>query len=151
MAKKPKKPKAIIVDMDGTLTNVSAIRHHVAMGNRDFHAFHTQSVDQPPNDDVVDQVKAFHESGHHVVVVTARKEQYRPHTAFWLADHGVPSDTMIMRGDQDQRPDDEVKRGILKQVQSRFEVVHAIDDNPSVIKVWKDAGIPVTEVPGFHD
>ena len=151
MTKEPKKQKAVIVDMDGTLADVRGIRHHVALGNRDFHRFHTESVNVPPNDEVVQQVKDFHESGHAIVVVTARKARYRPHTAFWLADHGVPSDHMVMRGDDDQRPDDEVKTDILKQVSSRYNVVHAIDDNPSVLKVWKNAGIPVTEVPGFND
>ncbi len=39
---------AIIFDMDGTLCDVSAIRHLVKGDERDFDKFHTESVNCPP-------------------------------------------------------------------------------------------------------
>ena len=42
-------PAAVIVDIDGTLVDVSSVRHHVAgPGKRNFDAFHRESADCPP-------------------------------------------------------------------------------------------------------
>lgn len=145
------RPDATIFDMDGTLADVSAIRHLVKGPRRDFHAFHTQSVDSPPNPDVVNMAHAAKEKGHAVVVVTARSEQYRPHTSMWLAMHGVPSDALYMRDSGDTRPDYEAKADILQDVRRRFNPVHAVDDNPNVIRLWKENNIGTTVVPGWED
>jgi hypothetical protein len=52
-----------------------------------------------------------------------------------------------MRPDGDFRPDGVVKREIhSKIVEDGYNVVRAWDDNPFVIEVWNDLGIPVTRV-----
>lgn len=146
-----KKPTAHIFDMDGTLADVSGIRHHVSGGNRDFHTFHMESAGVPPHQEVVDAAREAHEAGHHVAIVTARKAKYRNPTAMWLALNGVPSDSMHMRADKDNRPDYDVKQDIHRELNSQFDIVHAHDDNPNVIRLWKEKGIDTTVVPGWED
>lgn len=145
------RPDAVVFDMDGTLTDVSGIRHLVRGGNHDFHRFHEESVNQPPNQDVVDLAKQHAADGKKIVIVTARKAKYRNHTAMWLAQNDVPSDAMYMRGDKDGRPDYEVKKDILSRMSNSFNVVHAVDDNPNVLKLWHENDIPTTRVPGWED
>ena len=136
--------------MDGTLADVSGIRHYVTGPHRDFKSFHEESVNVPPHDDVVNMAKKASEDGHKVLIVTARTTDYRPHTAMWLAQNGVPSDAMYMRRSGDTRPDYEVKSDILNRIKSQYNVVHAVDDNPNVLRLWEENGIPTTKVPGWE-
>lgn len=141
-------PEAVVFDCDGTLVDVTGIRHLLDGPGR-FHAFHKASIDCPPNQWVVDAAKAEHAAGRAVLIVTARQARYRNLTAFWLAMHGVPSDAMWMRATNDSRPDHTVKSEILAKIRQRFQVVAAYDDNPAVVRLWENEQIPVTVVPGW--
>jgi phosphoglycolate phosphatase-like HAD superfamily hydrolase len=141
-------PEAVIFDMDGTLADVSGIRH-LLNGPGRFDAFHRASIDCPPHQWVVDAANAEHAAGRAVLVVTARSARYRHVTAMWLAIHAVPSASMFMRADKDNRPDFEVKAEILAKIRQRYTPVAAWDDNPNVIRLWEQEGIPVTVVPGW--
>ncbi|SES03663.1 hypothetical protein [Streptomyces qinglanensis] len=141
---------AVIFDVDGTLCDVRGIRHLLDEPGR-FHAFHTASVDCPPHAHVVGAAHEARAAGLGVLVVTARSVRFRPHTAMWLALHGVPSDAMWMRAHHDQRPDYEVKRSILARIRERWRPVHAWDDNPAVLALWAEEGIPTTVVPGWGE
>lgn len=145
------RPSAAIFDMDGTLADVSSIRHLVEGQHRNFHEFHMQSVNVPPNQQAVDLLHQFAAQGHHIAIVTARKAKYRNPTAMWLAIHRIPSDSMHMRADNDSRPDYEVKKDIHRRLSSQFDIVHAVDDNPNVIRLWQENNIPVTVIPGWKD
>lgn len=151
-----RKPDAVVFDMDGTLANVSSIRHHVRPDStgkqyKDFDAFHRESVNVPPNPEVVEMTKQSAAEGKKVIIVTARRAKWRNHTAMWLAQNGVPSDAMYMRSDNDGRPDYEVKKDIHDRMSQSFNIVHAVDDNPNVLKLWHEKGIPTTRVPGWED
>lgn len=141
-------PEASIFDMDGTLADVSGIRHLLNGAGR-FDAFHRASIDCPAHQWVVDAAIAERAAGRAVLIVTARNARYRNVTAMWLALHAVPSDAMWMRGYRDQRPDFDVKAGILAKIRQRYRPAAAWDDNPAVIRLWEQEGIPVTIVPGW--
>lgn len=145
----PPRRTAAIFDMDGTLADVSSIRHHVTGPVKNFDAFHAASVDVPPNPEVVKAARDAKAAGHDVFVVTAREAKWRNHTAAWLGINDVPSDGMFMRANKDQRPDYEVKREIHDKISQTHDIVHAHDDNPEVIRLWKEKGIPTTVVPGW--
>lgn len=144
------KRKAVLFDVDGTLCDVSRIRHLVLGSAKDFHRFHEESVNCPPHAHVVAASLAL-PSDVACIVITARKERYRRLTSFWLALHGVPSDELHMRPDYDSRPDVDIKREILGSVRQRYQILHAWDDNPHVIQMWEEEGIPVTVIPGWID
>lgn len=147
------KPSAVIFDMDGTLCDVRSIRHLVDQdaGARMFDAFHEASAGCPPNHAVVDIARSAVALGYAVLVVTARKQRWERLTAFWLADHRVPSDALYCRHDFDNRPDYEVKKDILGRIRQRYEVVLAVDDNPNVLALWRESAVPCVEVPGYGD
>lgn len=149
---------AVIFDMDGTLADVSSIRHHLTKFDetkrtivKHFHRFHAESVSVPAHDHVVNAAQVAHMMGHAVLVVTARKHMWRHHTAWWLAMHNVPSDMLMMRGDDDYRPDYKVKKDMLETIRKAYNVIHAWDDNPKIIKLWEEESIPTTVVPGWED
>lgn len=141
---------AVIYDMDGTLCDVRGIRHYVTGKKRNFHKFHTESVNCPGNVDVVEAAKADHKAGRAVLIVTAREETFGTHTAFWLAGQEVEYDRMYMRRKGDYRQDSTVKREILDQIQrDGYKVVRAYEDNPNVWEVWEQNGIETIRVAGF--
>lgn len=141
---------AVIFDCDGTLVDVRAIRHYVTGKVRNFHKFHTESVNCPPNADVVEAAHQAHRDGLKVLIVTAREDTFGTHTAFWLAGQALHYDELYMRPKGDYRPDYVVKKDILDQIRKDgYDVVHAYDDNPNVIRLWQEEGIPTTVVAGF--
>jgi len=140
------KPKAYIVDVDGTLADVSLIKHHLENGKRDFDSFHKDSISVPPYPHVVDMVNKAKKDGYFILTVTARFDTYRELTNEWLNKHNIPSDGLFMRGKEDWRKDYEVKKEILEMISNDWDVVHAIDDNPDVIKMWEENNIPTTRI-----
>lgn len=153
------KPQAVIVDLDGTLVDVSSVRHHVlgsqnpdgSYNKKNFDAFHTEAVSCPAIWSTVDQVMDIWERGFHILIVTARSDKYYNQSAWWLAEHIIPHNALYMRPEGDYRPDYEVKKEILARIRQRYNVVHAIDDSPHVIQLWKDEGISYTHVPGWME
>ena len=143
-------------DMDGTLADVSSIRHHLKAFDeskrrviKHFDIFHAESVNVPSHPHVVNAAQVAKMLGHDVLIVTARKHMWRHHTAWWLAMHDVPSDALFMRGNLDNRKDYEVKKDILSTIRQAWNPIHAWDDNPSIIKLWTEEKIPCTIVDGW--
>ena len=144
---------AVIVDVDGTLCDVRPVRHHVMQEPKDFHAFHAGAANCPPHREAVDWAIARYDAGYTVVVVTARRYEWERQTTEWVREHlPIPFLGPFMRGDTDHRPDTEVKRTIYTQLveDHGLEIMEAIDDNPAVIKLWKELGLKVTEMPGWN-
>lgn len=154
-----KKPTAFIYDVDGTIVDVSSIRHHVLSGllpdgtykrSKNFDAFHTEAINCPVIEESVTLIRKYEAEGHLPLAVTARSQKYGRHTGFFLAMHNIPSYAMFMRRNGDHRLDSLVKRDFWEVISSRFEIVGAIDDNPSIVELWEDVGIPnVHVVPGY--
>ena len=145
------KPSAVIVDVDGTLVDVSTIRHFVAGPKRDFTAFHSGSATCPPHAEAVTWVEEMADAGHHILVVTARMEQWRSLTQTWLDTHMTrPVTDLAMRANRDYRPDHQVKREIHAALSRRYTITHACDDNPSIVALWDEIGIPVKVIPGWR-
>ena len=144
------RPKAVIVDVDGTLADVRAIRHHVAQKPKNFDAFHAASAHVAPNQQAIDFVTRHHAAGFIIIVVTARLQTWFDVTNTWLHRHmPVPFDGPFHRPDGDFRPDVQVKRDIHRYLSRHFDIRGAIDDNPNVIALWDELGIPVEVVPGW--
>lgn len=147
------KQTAVIVDVDGTLCDVSTALHHITTPDvtKDFDAFHRAAAQCPPTGWVLDWCEEQRAAGHTLVIVTGRMYRHYNDTADWLVRH-LPGSFVgpLMRGDDDVRPDTEVKRDIHALLTDPnyydFEIVGAIDDRPSVIALWRSLGIPTTVV-----
>lgn len=137
--------------MDGTLCDVRSIRHHLEWNSatcskRNFHAFHSASIDCPPHPQVVALARELSEAGVSIVITTAREAKWSFHTALWLEELGIPYDAMLMRENGDYRPDVEAKRSLLSELLVRFTPVAALDDRDDVIGVWREGGISTLKV-----
>ena len=137
---------AYIFDVDGTLANVDPYLHHVRGPNKDYEAFHEASVGALPNIEVVEMLNHAFFDQMHIIIVTSRKEKWRGLTSYWLAKNDIGHHALYMRSDDDNRPDYEVKKDILLKIKNHWNVIHAVDDNPNVIRLWEDHGIPTTKI-----
>lgn len=147
-----RKHRAVIADVDGTLANVSSIRHHVTQRPKNFDAFHAASAHVPANQDAIDYVVRHHAAGFAILVVTARMQTWAGVTKTWLERHmPVPFDGPFHRADGDFRPDVQVKRDIFRYLLRHYDIRGAVDDNPHVVALWEELGIPTTVIPGWDD
>jgi hypothetical protein len=86
----------------------------------------------------------------HILIVTSRAEHWRGLTSYWLAKNDIGHHALYMRKDNDTRSDFQVKEDILLQIKKYWNVVHAVDDNPNIIRVWERHGIPTTKIGTWH-
>ena len=94
---------AVIVDMDGTLCDVSPVIHLQAEPDG-FTAFHEGCAQCPPHRAVIDWCIDHHGRGHDILIVTGRDASTRELTQQWLAEHlPVPTAGLHMRPDGDFR------------------------------------------------
>jgi len=149
---------AIIFDIDGTLADVSHRRHHVTGGKKEWNQFFDKMVDDPPLANVclladilghyVDMLEPHNELK--LFLFSGRPDSHRQHTEEWLERY-VPqyfynAEALLMRAEGDYRPDTEVKKEFLHNIQAQgYEVRFVVDDRPSVIQMWKDEGLTVLE------
>jgi uncharacterized HAD superfamily protein len=145
------KPKAIILDIDGTLCDNRMIIHMLTRPNKDFHGYHVESINTPIHQDVLEIARQARMNGLVVLVMTARPREYRDVTYAWLQKHNVPMDELHMKNTGDRRPDNEVKGDMLAIIRQKYDVVHAVDDNPVNITLFKKENIGVTVIPGYGD
>lgn len=149
---------AAIFDVDGTLVDVSSVRHYVNPnhpafpGKKDWNRFHGESINCPPIPDTLELYEQAREDGLAILIVTARMRQWSLPTLLWLRDNGIEHDELYMRPQNDYRKDYIVKAEILQDIKrDGYRPVMAVDDNPNVIKLWKSHNIPTHVISGWED
>lgn len=129
-------PKAVIVDIDGTLA------HH--QGCRNIFDWDKVDLDRP-DPLVVEVVKGLKGQGIDIVITSGRDDVCKEKTYNWLIDHleFIPL-ALFMRVTGDTRKDCIVKREIFfRDIAPKFQVIGAIDDRPQVVRLWHSLGIRV--------
>lgn len=149
--------RAAIFDVDGTLCDVSGIRFWVNPddpkfpGKKNWERFHASAIDCPPNEQALDLYRAAVDDGYKIIVVTARMRQWEIPTKVWLRRHGVAYEKLYMRGYDDYRKDYVVKAEILEMIRDDgYTPVMAVDDNPNVIRLWREQDIRTYIIDGWE-
>ena len=128
-------PKAIIVDVDGTVARKSP--------DRGFFDWSKVGKDIP-RDLIINMVQWFREYPHNykIVVLSGRDSICRQETYSWLLSNGVYCDQLFMREEGDKRKDTIIKEELFwKYVAPNCNVVGVIDDRPCMIRLWYELGI----------
>ena len=137
-----------IFDIDGTLANNKHRVHHLEKTPKDWDAYHADYEKDVPFDHMCRTAHMI--AGHYTVIFcTGRPEYQRRGTLKWLY-HNVTANLekcLYMRKDGDHRPDHIVKLELLEQIRlDGLDPIMAFDDRNSVVKMWRDAGIPCAQV-----
>ena len=144
-------PNLIIVDLDGTLADLTDRRHFVESRPKNWDAFYGGMTKDHVNTPVAEVVLQMYKEGYMIIVCTGRPDKYEQDTKGWLYEHNIPFDNLLMRKDGDHRPDFEVKREMLFSflVECGFnksDILFALDDRDQVVKMWREESIPCFQV-----
>ena len=140
----------VVCDLDGTLYNHShRIDYAIA---RDWEEFHKASTYDTPNWDVRTGIFCFYKQGFEIIAVTGRTEKYRQRTMEWLNKWEVPIDELLMRPDDDFRPDALVKVDLLSSKfkfdiqEARKQVMMILEDREIMVETWRNMGFECWQV-----
>lgn len=137
--------KALIVDIDGTISDASNRKHYVENKPKNFKAFYSELINDNPNTWCVDLVrKLSDDDGYEIIYVTGRPDNYRTLTEEWFRRWGIyfDEDLLFMRKEGDFREDYVVKEEIYNNfIKDKFDILVAIDDRKQVVDMWRRNGI----------
>lgn len=134
----PNLSKAIIVDIDGTLSiNTS----------RDYYDL-TRVEEDIPNKVICELIEIYSLVDHKILLVSGRDESARQLTINWLNSNHIKYDHLLMRPIGDSRSDTIVKKELFElHIKDKFNVVFAVDDRKKVCRMWREQlNIPVFQL-----
>lgn len=131
----------VIFDLDGTIADTRHRQHYLNETPKNWPAFLDGCVNDPPVEPIIQLMTSLIHD-YYVVVASGRPDSHMGETFQWFKQHSVIYDRLMMRKAGDYRPDVIVKNEFLEKLQSEGRKVFlAIDDRPSVIKMWRSHGI----------
>lgn len=130
-----------IFDLDGTLVDVTNIRHYVEGKKKNFDLFHKESINCPPNEKVLflNRTLAMTQDIY-IAIFTGREEKYRGLSEQWLDDNKVSYHCLLMRQDNDFRSNVTIKNELFENFKFNYLLYLAIDDTPELRKLWGQVG-----------
>ena len=132
----------VIVDIDGTLADLSHRLHHISGGRKDWDSFFGAMADDIVIEPVARLVNVFYDADIPIILCSGRPDNYRDVTVKWLDDHQIPHAALYMRPEGDRRADNIVKSLILDGIiADGYEPWLVIDDRPRVVAMWRERGL----------
>lgn len=131
-------PKAIIVDIDGTLAQ---------RGDRSPFEWLRVGEDKVKRP-IRDLVNVYAGMGIRIILMSGRDEVCRNQTMNWLSMNCIDWDSLHMRPEKNMEKDTIIKRRLYDQfVKDQYEVIFVLDDRDSVVEMWrKDLGFTCLQV-----
>lgn len=131
------KPKAIIVDIDGTLAHMNGRSPY------DESLISTDTVDEP----IKSLVDLKRSQGTTIIILSGRHDSCRFETIDWLNTNGVEHDLIFMRPATDDRNDAIIKKELFdKHIRNNFQVEFVLDDRDRVVDMWRTGDLKVLQV-----
>jgi phosphoglycolate phosphatase-like HAD superfamily hydrolase len=141
------RPRAMIWDLDGTLSDDAARAHFVEVERgraRDWHSYFDAIDTDPPIAASMEVLRAMHAAGIRILFLTGRPEYTRPKTVRWLEANGLTEyDALLMRPEGERRPAGFFKAEVVQRLRREYELVCAFEDRIDVAEQLRQAGVPV--------
>lgn len=140
------KKKAIICDLDNTLTD-SKHRSYLVEGNpRQWDKFFELAKNDPINIWCLELINAMKKQDYEIIFVTGRPIHCMRDTIVWLKDKAnydvAIYFNLFMRKEGDRRKDHIIKEEIYEEfIKPHYEIIFAIDDKNNIVNMWKKHGI----------
>lgn len=144
--------EAVVVDIDGVLSDAQWRQHLLLGGRPDWERFFAAAGEDP----VVHEVRTLLDlldASLAVLLVTARPIRVRDQTRSWLEVHHLRYDLLVMRPTREIGPAVEFKRAIVDELRDAgFALRLAIEDHPDIRDMYDAAGVPCLYLhSGYYD
>jgi uncharacterized HAD superfamily protein len=131
------KPKAIIVDIDGTVAHKT---------DRDIYDYE-KALSDSSDAVIIEIVKALWLQNYKIIFITGRSDECIQVTREWLRLHCPPYIGLHMRQAKDFRKDAIVKKELYEQyVKDHYDVLCVFDDRNQVVDMWREIGLKCLQV-----
>lgn len=143
---------AVVVDIDGVLSDAASRQHYLESPRRDWRAF----FDACGEDPVIEEVKVLLDlldPDLRVVLLTARPGRVHHLTEAWLRHYKIRWDVLLMRpwGDYDMARDFK-QSSVWELRQFGFELRLAFEDDRRNVAMFRSEGIPCIYIhSGYYD
>ena len=138
----------IVVDIDGTIADISHRVHHLNNKPIDWDAFYSECDKDRPIVNVIEIIRKLMEI-YVIIFATGRSEDERAITSAWLLKN-VPflqTFTLLMRKSGDHRSDTVVKPESLSEYGLNPEnVAFILEDRNKVVNKWRELGYTCLQV-----
>ena len=142
------KPNCIVMDLDGTLCDVSCRRQYVATKPRNWNAWNAGIINDRPIPQVLEVLHALKDR-FPIFFVSGRSDDYRDVTLKWFEKYGIMEhdyNGLLMRKYEDHRDDAIVKGELADQIEKDYKIFAVFDDRKKVIDMWINRGVFVFDV-----
>lgn len=162
--------QAVIFDIDGCLADASRrvknLYYKPSLWDRitnkvpkkNFDAFFEDMENDPPFEGLAAILRAVvNDPNLHPVIVTARPYKFKRLTKEWLRDKcGVEESSYEIHtrgyhknGREDRRPDNQVKKDLLKKLRLKgYKVIFAFDDRKRIVDMYRNKGVQTAQMAG---
>ena len=134
----PDLQKAIICDLDGTLSLLN--------GRNPFDASNCEN--DLLNKPVANLLINYKKLGFKIILLSGREDKYKVPTLQFLANHKIEFDQLLMRKSDDFRKDAIIKKEIFNaEIKCKYFVEMILDDRNQVVDMWRnDLQLPCFQV-----
>jgi predicted kinase len=135
----PGKPKAFLLDLDGTIAHMNGKRSPF-----DTSRYHLDDVSEV----IRDIVNALRNQGYACVVSSGRDAAFKNVSFKWLTEKAnVIPDRMVMRREGDVRNDAIIKEELFwEEIAPNYDVHFVLDDRDRVVEKWRAMGLVCLQV-----
>lgn len=129
-----KLPKAIIVDIDGTLAKMN--------GRSPFDW--SRVKEDTCNSVIKNLVNAYTET---VIIFSGRDAVCKADTESWLKENGIKYSKLFMRDEGNNEKDAIIKRRMFEQnIRCKYFIEYVLDDRNQVVEMWRNMGLTCLQV-----
>lgn len=130
--------KAIVVDLDGTLCDVS---HRVDLADAaSKNEFNALMVNDKLNNWCFEIIQRFWRT-HEILLVTTRPEKYRNLTEKWLKKNAVEYDQLYMRDNYEISNVDTKQEIFDVFIKGKYSVEFVLEDRKGATEMWRRNGL----------
>lgn len=127
-------PKAILVDIDGTLAKM-----------KDRSPFDWSKVGQDSCNEVIKNIVNSYNGK--VIVFSGRDSVCRKETERWLDENLISYNDLFMREEGNCEKDSIVKRRLFEQnIRGKYFIEYVLDDRNQVVAMWREMGLTCLQV-----
>jgi hypothetical protein len=143
---------AVIVDLDGVLSDAASRQHYLEAPRRDWQGFFDACGDDP----VIEEMKVLLDlldPRLRIVLLTARPQRVHPLTEAWLHRYQIRWDVLVMRPWGDYVQSREFKEASVADLRAYgFEPELAIEDDRRNVEMFRSLGVPCVYFhSGYYD